>query len=130
MAGVTIGKVAAAGGGGGETGAVYQRRGLLALPERQDSGFREYSEADRWRLAFIRRARQLGFTLGEIGELLGPAEARSTDEIARAAQTKLEAIDQQPGASPGYGARRRRGFRLGSHAKGTTALGCPRPRTT
>jgi DNA-binding transcriptional MerR regulator len=95
MAGLTIGKFAAAEGVGVETVRFYQRRGLLALPERQDSGFRQYSEADRWRLAFIRRARQLGFTLGEIRELLGPAEARSTDEIVRAAQAKLEAIEQQ-----------------------------------
>src|ERR1700683_743067 len=95
MAGLTIGKFAAAEGVGVETVRFYQRRGLLAPPERRGSGFREYSEADRWRLAFIRRARRLGFTLGEIGDLLGPAEARSTDEIVRAAQTKLEAIEHQ-----------------------------------
>jgi len=95
MAGLTIGKFAAAEGVGVETVRFYQRRGLLTPPERRDSGFREYSEADRWRLAFIRRARQLGFTLGEIGELLGPAEARSTDEIVRAAEAKLEAIEKQ-----------------------------------
>jgi MerR family transcriptional regulator, mercuric resistance operon regulatory protein len=95
MAGLTIGKFAAAEGVGVETVRFYQRRGLLARPERQNSGFREYSEADRWRLAFIRRARLLGFTLGEIGDLLGPAEARSTDDIVRAAQVKLEAIEEQ-----------------------------------
>src|ERR1700689_5604032 len=95
MAGLTIGKFAAAEGVGVETVRFYQRRGLLTLPERQDSGFREYSEADRWRLAFIRRARLLGFTIGEISDLLGPAEARSTDDIVRAAQAKLEAIEEQ-----------------------------------
>jgi DNA-binding transcriptional MerR regulator len=95
MAGLTIGKFAAAEGVGVETVRFYQRRGLLALPERRNSGFREYSEADRWRLAFIRRARLLGFTLGEIRELLGPAEARSTDDIMRAAQAKLEAVEEQ-----------------------------------
>jgi DNA-binding transcriptional MerR regulator len=95
MAGLTIGKFAAAEGVGVETVRFYQRRGLLTLPERRNSGFREYSGADRWRLAFIRRARQLGFTLGEIGELPGPAEARSTDEIVRAAEAKLEAIEEQ-----------------------------------
>jgi DNA-binding transcriptional MerR regulator len=95
MAGLTIGKLAAAEGVGVETVRFYQRRGLLALPERRASGFREYSDADRWRLAFIRRARTLGFTLGEIGELLGPAEARSADGIMRAAQAKLEAVNEQ-----------------------------------
>lgn len=66
MDGLTIGKFAAAEGVGVETVRFYQRRGLLALPERRGSGYREYSEADQWRLAFIRRARRLGFTLGEI----------------------------------------------------------------
>ena len=97
MAGLTIGKFAAAEGVGVETVRFYQRRGLLAQPERRGSGFREYSEADRWRLAFIRRARRLGFTLGEIGDLLGPAEARSTGDIVRAAEARLEAVDRQLG---------------------------------
>jgi DNA-binding transcriptional MerR regulator len=95
MAGLTIGKFAAAEGVGVETVRFYHRRGLLALPERQGSGYREYSEADRWRLAFIRRARRLGFTLGEIRDLLGPAEARAADEIVRAAEAKLKAIEGQ-----------------------------------
>jgi DNA-binding transcriptional MerR regulator len=95
MAGMTIGKLAAAEGVGVETVRFYQRRGLLPEPERQGSGYREYSEADRARLLFIRRARQLGFTLGEIAELLGPAEARSSEQIARAAGTKIAAIDDQ-----------------------------------
>jgi probable F420-dependent oxidoreductase len=51
MPGLTIGKFAAAEGVGVETVRFYQRRGLLAQPERQGHGFREYSEADRWRLA-------------------------------------------------------------------------------
>ena len=62
MAGLTIGKFAATAGVGVETVRFYQRRGLLARPERGGSGFREYSEDDQWRLAFIRRAQQLGFT--------------------------------------------------------------------
>jgi DNA-binding transcriptional MerR regulator len=95
MAGLTIGKFAATEGVGVETVRFYQRRGLLALPQRRGSGYREYCEADRWRLAFIRRARRLGFTLGEIRDLLGPAEARSTDDIAAAAEAKIAAIDDQ-----------------------------------
>lgn len=92
---MTIGKLAAAEGVSVETVRFYQRRGLLAKPERRGSGYREYSDADRWRLVFIRRARQFGFTLGEIAELLGPAESQSTLEIAAAAQAKLAAIDEQ-----------------------------------
>jgi DNA-binding transcriptional MerR regulator len=95
MTGLTIGKLAAAEGVGVETVRFYQRRGLLSQPERRGSGYREYSETDRARLVFIRRARRMGFTLAEISELLGPAEANSASEIARAAQSKLAAIDQQ-----------------------------------
>jgi len=93
MAGLTIGKLAAAEGVGVETVRYYQRRGLLGQPERRGSGYREYSESDRDRLVLIRRARRLGFTLAEIGDLLGPAEARSAAEIARAAEAKLAAVD-------------------------------------
>src|SRR5215469_8977529 len=95
MAGMTIGKLAAGEGVGVETVRFYQRRGLLALPDRAGSGFREYTEDDQRRLAFIRRARQLGFTLGEIGELLGDGDGRSADDIVRAAEAKLAAIGQQ-----------------------------------
>jgi len=95
MAGMTIGKFAAAQGVSVETIRFYQRRGLLAQPERVGSGFREYTEDDLWRLAFIRRAQQLGFTLGEIAELLGPAQARSADDILRAAQAKLSSVGEQ-----------------------------------
>jgi DNA-binding transcriptional MerR regulator len=95
MPGLTIGKLAAAGGVGVETVRFYQRRGLLAEPARAGSGYREYSAADQERLEFIRRARRLGFTLGEISDLLGPAEANSTAEIVSAAQAKLADVERQ-----------------------------------
>ena len=95
MTGWTIGKLAAGEGVGVETVRFYQRRGLLTLPERAGSGFREYTEDDARRLAFIRRARRLGFTLGEIGDLLGSAEGHSADGVVRAAEAKLTAIGEQ-----------------------------------
>ncbi len=95
MAGLTIGKLAAAGGVGVETVRFYQRRGLLTEPARTGSGYREYSEADQERLVFIRRARRLGFTLGEISDLLGPAETNSTAEIVSAAQAKLADVERK-----------------------------------
>ena len=95
MAGLTIGKLAAGEGVGVETVRFYQRQGLLPLPERAGSGFREYTDADARRLAFIRRARSLGFTVGEIRDLLGPAEGGSAGDIVRAAEAKLTAIGEQ-----------------------------------
>ena len=118
MAGLTIGKFAAAEGVGVETVRFYQRRGLLALPERRGSGYREYSEADRWRLAFIRRARTLGFTLGEIRDLLGPAEARSTGEIVRAAEARLGAVDRQISELAQLRCRLRRLIQVCEHGNG------------
>ena len=118
MAGLTIGKFAAAEGVGVETVRFYQRRGLLALPERRGSGYREYSEADRWRLAFIRRARTLGFTLGEIRDLLGPAEARSTGEIVRAAEARLGAVDRQISELARLRCRLRRLIQVCEHGNG------------
>jgi DNA-binding transcriptional MerR regulator len=95
MGGLTISRFAAAGGVGVETVRFYQRRGLLTVPERQGSGYREYSEADQRRLAFICRARELGFTLSEIGDLLGPAETGFTGDILKAARDKLEQTQKQ-----------------------------------
>jgi DNA-binding transcriptional MerR regulator len=123
MAGLTIGKFAAAEGVGVETVRFYQRRGLLALPDRRGpGGFREYSEADRWRLAFIRRARQLGFSLGEIGDLLGPAEARSTGDIAQAAEARLEAVNRQLGELVLLRCRLRRLVQVCEHGNGDDCL--------
>jgi DNA-binding transcriptional MerR regulator len=115
MAGMTIGKFAAAQGVSVETIRFYQRRGLLAQPERVGSGFREYTEDDLWRLAFIRRAQQLGFTLGEIAELLGPAQARSADDILRAAQAKLSSVDEQLAELAGLQCRLRRLVQVCAH---------------
>ncbi len=95
MPGLTIGKFAEAGGVGVETVRFYQRRGLLPAPGRGGSGFREYTEDDQWRLAFIRRAQRLGFSLAEIGDLLGPAQARSTGDIVAAAGRKLAHVAEQ-----------------------------------
>jgi DNA-binding transcriptional MerR regulator len=115
MAGMTIGKFAAAQGVSVETIRFYQRRGLLAQPERVGSGFREYTEDDLWRLAFIRRAQQLGFTLGEIAELLGPAQARSADDILRAAQAKLSSVGEQLAELAGLQCRLRRLVQVCAH---------------
>ena len=113
--GWTIGKFAAAEGVGVETVRFYQRKGLLPQPERNGSGFREYSESDQWRLAFIRRARLLGFTLAEIGDLLGQAEARSAEDITRAAETKLASVTAQIAELSALACRLRRLARVCAH---------------
>jgi DNA-binding transcriptional MerR regulator len=122
MAGLTIGKFAAAAGVSVETVRFYQRRGLLPLPERRGSGFREYSEGDQARLAFIRRAGRLGFTLSEISDLLGPAEARSSEEILRAAEAKIAAIEEQIRDLTSLRCRLRRLVQVCEHGDGTDCV--------
>jgi DNA-binding transcriptional MerR regulator len=75
----------------------YERRGLLAPPARSDAGYRQFTADDVWRLAFIRRAKALGFTLTEIGELLSGERDdranRSVLDVLAAAQAKLVAVE-------------------------------------
>ena len=53
-----------------ETLRYYERRGLLPEPPRRASGYRQYSQDDVARLQFIKCAKELGFTLQEVQELL------------------------------------------------------------
>lgn len=67
---LTIGKLAAAAGVGVETIRFYEREGLLPEPPRKESGYRQYPPDAVARIQFIRRSKELGFTLKEIMELL------------------------------------------------------------
>ncbi len=67
---LTIGEVARAAEIGVETVRFYEREGLIAEPPRRQSGYRQYPPDTVRRLRFIRRAKDLGFTLKEIRELL------------------------------------------------------------
>lgn len=80
----TIGRLAAECNVHVETVRFYQRKGLIATPER-NSGFRVYSDADVARIRFIRSARGLGFSLDEIHHLL-----QLREEGARACSSAME----------------------------------------
>ncbi|MGQ2973995.1 MAG: MerR family transcriptional regulator, partial [Brevundimonas mediterranea] len=49
----------------------YEQTGLIPPADRKDSGYRDYSVQDVHRLRFIRRSRDLGFSVSEITDLLG-----------------------------------------------------------
>lgn len=88
----TVGRLAKAAGVKVATVRFYERKGLMSAPARSPAGYRQYTEADLWRLTFIRRAQTFGFTLNEIGELL---EAHATEGplgVRRAAETKLREV--------------------------------------
>ena len=68
-----------------ETIRYYERIGLLPKPRREKGGrFRRYDRDDVARLRFIRRARQLGFTLDEVRALLRLARGDGEDVRAQA----------------------------------------------
>ena len=90
---LTIGGLAAAAGVNIETIRYYERRGLLSPAGRTAAGYRQFDADDVWRLAFIRRAKDLGFTLAEIGDLLGAD--RSVLDVLGAAQARVAAVDAQ-----------------------------------
>lgn len=83
---LTIGKVAKLAGVGIETVRFYEREGLVPEPPRRESGYRQYPEETVQRLRFIRRAKDIGFTLKEISEMLGlrvDVSSRATCDAAR-----------------------------------------------
>lgn len=94
---LTIGQVARRAGVGVETVRFYEREGLLEEPERRASGYRQYDEGVVARLGFIRRAKELGFTLKEVGDLLSlrldPSASRA--DVKRRAETKITDIDER-----------------------------------
>jgi Cu(I)-responsive transcriptional regulator len=65
-----IGELAQATGTKAETIRYYEREGILPLANRSDSNYRDYSLEDLATLAFIRRARELGFSMAQVRQLL------------------------------------------------------------
>ena len=92
-----IGELARAAGVPIDTVRYYERQGLLPLPARTASGYRQYGHDDAARLRFVRRAKALGFTLEEIRELLGLSARREADMagMKAAAMQKLADIDDK-----------------------------------
>jgi len=91
---LTIGKVAKSTGFGVETVRYYEREGLLGPAERTDANYRIYKPEDIDRLHFIKRAKDLGFTLKEIGELLALRHdpTMSKADVKRKTQEKITDI--------------------------------------
>ncbi len=95
MKALTIGKVAQLTGIGIETVRFYEREGLIPKPPRRESGYRQYPEETIDRIRFIRRAKELGFSLKEIMELLSlHIDPKATcGDIRKRAEAKIADID-------------------------------------
>jgi MerR family transcriptional regulator, copper efflux regulator len=92
---LTIGTVAKRAGVAIDTIRYYEREGLLPEPLRRASGYRSYNETAISRLRFIRRAKDLGFTLEEIRDLLALSadRHRGVKAVRERAQQRLTSID-------------------------------------
>jgi len=94
---MTMGMVAKQAGVGTETVRFYERRGLIEAPPRTASGYRQYPEGVVLRIRFIQRAKDLGFSLREISELLSLRIEPTTtcSSIKGKALVKLAEIDSK-----------------------------------
>jgi MerR family mercuric resistance operon transcriptional regulator len=92
--GLSIGRLAEATGVNLETIRYYERIGLMPEPARTEGGHRVYEAAHEGRLAFVRRGRDLGFTIDDIRALLALAEPdrRTCADVLAIAEAHLEAV--------------------------------------
>lgn len=91
---LTIGHLARAAGVNIETVRYYQRFGIIDEPSKPASGFRVYPKETIERLLFIRRAKELGFSLQEIAELLQLGDG-CCEDVRQRAEEKQAHIDDQ-----------------------------------
>ncbi|MBS0294043.1 MAG: Cu(I)-responsive transcriptional regulator [Proteobacteria bacterium] len=94
---VPIGTAAARAGVSARMVRHYEGLGLLPPVARTDSGYRQYTEADVHTLRFIRRARDLGFSMEEIAQLLGlwQDKARASSQVKQIAQAHITSLAER-----------------------------------
>ena len=92
-----IGELAAAAAVNVQTLRYYERLGLLPQPARRTSGYRAYATDSVRRVRFIKRAQDLGFTLGEIADLLALRErsVSACEQVEARAASTLHRIDEK-----------------------------------
>lgn len=97
MPSLTIGRLAKRTGVGVETIRFYEREGLIAPPPRAAFGFRQYAERDVARIRSIRWAKDLGFSLKEIKELLAlkVTPEHTCEEVQAKAAAKIAGIEDK-----------------------------------
>lgn len=97
MSNLTVGKLAKQVGINLETVRYYESIDLMPKPSRKESGYRVYSENDLKRLFFIKRGKELGFTLKEIKELMEiKVETKSTcGDVKHIAEHKIIDVEEK-----------------------------------
>ena len=94
---MNIGQASKASGVSAKMIRYYEQTGLIPAADRKSSGYRDYSDTDIHMLRFIRRARDLGFSVAEISDLLGlwRDETRQSAEVKRLAQSHIDALEKK-----------------------------------
>jgi MerR family transcriptional regulator, copper efflux regulator len=94
---MTIGQVATAAAVNIQTIRYYERRGLIPLPRRTASGYRQYAEEAVTRLRFIKHAQELGFSLKEIEDLLAlrVRHGAACEPVERKTRQKIELVGRK-----------------------------------
>jgi Cu(I)-responsive transcriptional regulator len=94
---MNIGQAAEASGVSAKMIRYYERIGLVPVPGRRESGYRDYSPDDLHRLKFVRRARELGFPIPRIRALLAlwSDQARSNAEVRAVAREHVAELEAQ-----------------------------------
>ena len=97
MQAMNIGQAAKASGVSAKMIRHYEEVGLVPAPSRTDAGYRQYTEAEVHTLRFIRQARDLGFSILEIGELvsLWHNRKRPSRLVKALAQAHIQALEQK-----------------------------------
>ncbi len=94
---LTIGQAAERSGVSAKMLRHYESLGLLPSVARSDSGYRLYGDREVHTLRFIRRARDLGFSIAEINDLLAlwQNRRRASAQVKRIAQAHLAELDRR-----------------------------------
>ncbi len=94
---LNIGEIAKRTGVTVETVRFYEKKGLIVTPERSGSGYRQYPADTVKRVRFIQHAKEVGFTLNDIGDLLALRREPGTScaDIKLRATQKIEEVDQK-----------------------------------
>ena len=94
---MNIGEAAKASGVSAKMIRHYEQVGLIPAVARTEAGYRQYGEAGVHTLRFVRHARDLGFSITEIGELVGlwHNRKRPSRQVKALAQAHLQELDQK-----------------------------------
>ena len=122
--GMNIGEAAARSGVSAKMVRHYESLGLLPKVARTDAGYRRYGEAEIHTLRFIRRARDLGFSMAEIGELLKlwHNRRRASADVKRIALSHVADLERR---MEEMAAMKRTLETLASHCHGDERPDCP-----